>query len=173
MGAPGRWLRGLRATRAYTEEPVSTEDLSQILQAGRWTGSSLNSQPWTFVVVEGADARRRLSEAGRFATHLASAPVVVVLVAAPGRGEFDIGRAAQSMMLAANLIGIGTCPATLHDEPSVRRLLDIPDDHTARHAIAFGHPDPELEPVVRANMRAVTGHARKALDDVVRWEKFS
>jgi nitroreductase len=96
----------------------------------------------------------------------------VVLVGA-ARGEFDLGRAAQSMMLAADRMGIGSCPATLHDEDTVRRLLNIPADRPARYAIAFGHPDSDLEPIVRENLRAITGRARKPLEDVVRWERFS
>lgn len=125
-----------------------------------------------FVVVRDPDMKTKLSEAGRFSLHLASAAAVVVLVGAAGRGEFDIGRAAQNMMLAADAVGIGSCPATLHDEDTVRHLLGVPADRPARHAIAFGHPDAELEPVIRQNVGAITGHARKPLEDVVRWERL-
>jgi nitroreductase len=163
----------LRASRAYTTDPVAEDVLTQILEAGRWTGSSLNSQPWTFVVVADPRSKMELSKAGRFSTHLASAAVVVVLVGEPGRGEFDIGRAAQNMMLAADVLGVGSCPATLHDQEAVRRLLGVPDDRPARHAVAFGHPDPDLEPIVRQNMKMVTGSARKPSSEVVRWERFS
>jgi len=169
----GSWLRGLRATRAYTADPVIEEDLTLILEAGRWTGSSLNSQPWTFLVVTDLELRVQLSETGRFSTHLDSAPLVVVLVGMPGRGEFDIGRVGQNMMLAADSLGIGSCPATLHNQDAVRRLLGIPDDHLARHAIAFGYPDEDLEPTIRKNMSTVTERSRKPLEDLVRWERFS
>jgi nitroreductase len=97
----------------------------------------------------------------------------VVLVGEPGRGEFDIGRAAQNMMLAADALGIGSCPATLHDQEAVQRLLGIPEDRGARHAVAFGYPDQHLEPTVRENMQVVTGTARKPLSEVVRRERFS
>jgi nitroreductase len=168
----GAWIRGLRATRSYTPDLLDEDDLNSVLEAGRWTGSSLNSQPWTFVVVSNPESKQALSQAGQFATHLALAAVVVVLVGEPGRGEFDVGRAAQNMMLAADLVGIGSCPATLHDQDAVRQILGISDDHLARHAIAFGHPDPEVEPIVRRNMKMMTGAARKPLTDVVRRERF-
>lgn len=167
------WIRGLRATRAYTPDPLDEEAIAQILEAGRWTGSSLNSQPWTFVVVTDAESRKELAQTGRFSAHLGSAAAVVVLVGEPGRGEFDIGRAAQNMMLAADVLGIGSCPATLHDQEAVQQLLGIPWDRSARHAIAFGYPDPQVEPTVRESMQMVTGSARKPLTDVVRREKFS
>lgn len=167
------WIRGLRATRAYTPDPIAESVLTRILEAGRWAGSSLNSQPWTFVVVTDPEAKQQLSQAGRFAAHLAVAAAVIVLVGDPGRGEFDIGRAAQNMMLAADALGIGSCPATLDNQEAVRQLLGVPDDRHARHAVAFGHPDLDIEPTVRQNMRMVTGSARKPLGEVVRRERFS
>ena len=67
------WLKDLRATRAYTDQPVPDSDLSEILEAARWTGSSLNSQPWMFVVVTDSETKQTLSATGRFAAHLAGA----------------------------------------------------------------------------------------------------
>lgn len=165
-------IRGLRATRAYASDPLSRADATAILEAGRWTGSSMNSQPWIFLVVTEPELKQQLSEAGRYATHLASAPLVVVLVGEPGRGEFDLGRAAQDMMLAADLLGVGSCPATLHDEDQARHVLSIPHDRRCRHAIAFGYPDPGLEQTIRQNLRLITGSGRKSLDEVVRWNNF-
>ena len=166
------WLKSLKATRAYRPEPIKEDHLNEILQAGRWTGSSLNAQPWTFVVVTHGATKAALSKVGRFSPHLADAAVVVVLVGDPGRGEFDLGRVAQSMMLAADALGVGSCPATLHDSETTHQILGIPDDRPARHAIAFGYPDAELESTIRQNMSTVTGPARKPLEGLVRWEKF-
>ncbi len=165
-------IQELKATRAFTPHPLGEEELAEILEAGRWTGSSLNSQPWTFVVVTDPGLMQALSETGRYATHLASAAVVMVLVGAPGHGEFDIGRAAQNMMLIADALGIGSCPATLHDEEATRRLLSIPDDRSARYAIALGYPNYDLEPTVRQNLKLVTGSARKPIDEIVRWNTY-
>ena len=167
------WLRGLRATRSYSDRPIPDEALARILEAGRWTGSSLNSQPWTFIVVTEPASRHALAATGRFSAHVGGAAVVVVLVAEAGRGEFDIGRAAQNMMLAAYALGIGSCPATLHDQEAVRRLLGIPDDRLARHALALGYPDHDVEATIRANMKTVTGSARKPFSEIVRTDRFA
>ncbi|MGH8926345.1 MAG: nitroreductase family protein [Acidimicrobiia bacterium] len=113
-------LSGLRAVRAFLPRSLADIDAERIIEAGRWTGSSMNTQPWTFVLVRGEDRRRRLSECGHYATHLSLAPFVVVFVNSPGRGDFDLGRVAQNMMLAAQAIGVGSCPATLHFEDQVR-----------------------------------------------------
>jgi nitroreductase len=125
------------------------------------------------VVVTDPQTKTDLSGTGRYAAHLAGAAAVVVLVGAPGRGDFDLGRAAQNMMLAADASGIGSCPATLHDEEAVRRILGVPDDRSARHAVAFGYPDRVHDATVRQNMKLVTGAARKSLDEVARWDRYA
>jgi nitroreductase len=167
------WIRGLRATRSFTDVPIPERVLARILEAGRWTGSSLNSQPWTFIVVTDPASKLALAGTGRFSAHVGGAAVVVVLVAEAGRGEFDIGRAAQNMMLAADALGIGSCPATLHDQEAVRQLLGVPDNRLARHALALGYPDHDVEATVRENMRTVTGSARKPISEIVRTDRFA
>lgn len=165
-------LSGLRAVRAYSPRPLTDTDAERIIEAGRWSGSSMNSQPWTFVVVRNEDRRRGLSECGHFATHLSLAPVVVVIVNSPGRGDFDIGRVAQNMMLAASAIGVGSCPATLHFEDRARDLLKVPPDRSCRFAVGFGFPDQAIEHELRRQMRAVFGEGRKPITKVVRFETF-
>ena len=77
------------------------------------------------------------------------------------------------MMLAADAIGFGSCPATFHDQEAVRRLLGVPDDRLARHALALGYPDHEAEATARANMKTVTGSARKPISEIVRTDRFT
>ena len=79
------------------------EDVSRrVLDAGRLSGSSRNSQPWTFVVPTGRERIERLAAAVRVPENVLGAGLVVAIVVA-GKGPvlFDAGRAAQSMLLAA------------------------------------------------------------------------
>jgi nitroreductase len=46
-----RALRRTRQVRRFTHEPVAEEDLRAILEVARWTGSSINRQPWTFIII--------------------------------------------------------------------------------------------------------------------------
>jgi len=165
-------LSSLRAVRAFLPRPIAEADADRIIEAGRWTGSSMNSQPWTFVVVRDVDRRRRLSECGKFAIHLSLAPLVVVFVNSPGRGDFDLGRVAQNMMLAARAIGVGSCPATLHFEDQVRDLLEVPPDRSCRFAVGFGFPDETIERDLRHQMKGIFGEGRKHVTEIVRYETF-
>jgi nitroreductase len=48
-------VRTLPAVREYQDKPVPSETLRRIVEAGRLTGSSMNRQPWHFIVVEHRD----------------------------------------------------------------------------------------------------------------------
>ena len=44
-------IRTRRSVRAWTDQNIPDDMLTQILEAGRWSPSPLNSQPWHFIVV--------------------------------------------------------------------------------------------------------------------------
>jgi len=154
MRAPGEndlitAITSLRATRWFTDEAVNDEDLRRVLEAARWTGSARNRQPWRFVVVRGAETRRELSLLGLYAAHLASAPVVVALAVQDEvgneDGRFDAGRAAQNLMIAADSLGLGSCPASFFPHVNADRaghLCRVSAPWRVRTAISLGHPAP-------------------------------
>ena len=49
-----------RSIRDYTPEPVSDADLDLILEMGRQAPSGEDAQPWRFIIVKDADARKKL-----------------------------------------------------------------------------------------------------------------
>ncbi len=166
---PYRAVLELRVVRRYRSEPVSAEDAAAILEAGRWTGSAKNRQDWSFIVVDDPDQQSRLAECGQFTQPLRDARLLIVPVRLPGGYEFDIGRVAQNMMLAAAARGVGSCPVTLHDDACAAQVLNLPDDHHGRYALCFGYPDVEAEAEARAS-RSMGG--RKPLNELVRRNRF-
>jgi nitroreductase len=139
-------VHGLRAIRDYRPEPLRDDDLTAILDAARWTGSSKNRQEWAFIVVDDPDQRDRLAGCGSFTTPIRSAPVTVALVQEKGGNEFDIGRAAQNLMLAAQAVGVASCPITLHREQEAETVLGLPPGARCRYAVALGYPAPDAAP---------------------------
>ncbi len=132
-----------RDTRSFTSEPVSEDDLNRVLQAGRMAGSAKNQQLNRIVVVTDADDRIKLAECGKFADWLPGCPVIMAIVVPKEGGKaFDIGRMAQNMMVAANALGLASCPVTFHNEECVRELLGFPEDHEAPMGVGIGHPAP-------------------------------
>jgi nitroreductase len=164
-----------RAVRHFTDTAIDDAGLRRILQAGRWAGSAKNVQPWHFLVVKDKAMLNRLAECGQYASHLRGATLAVVLVTSPGRWvDFDAGRAAQNMMLAAWARGIGSCIASLHDEDRARSALDVPDDRQTHIAISFGYPREDapqtIEDLPREQVLAHIG--RQPLEQLVHWETW-
>ncbi len=93
-------IQTIRAVREFSVRPVPDDVIRQIVDAGRRSQSSKNSQPWQFVVVRQRETLARLAQCGTYASHVAAAAFAVVLVAPAGTG-FDQGQATAYMMLAA------------------------------------------------------------------------
>ena len=129
----------LRAIREYKPDPLSTDDLAAILEAGRWTGSSKNNQDWSFVAITEPERLQQLAKYGTYTKPIKNSVATIVLVQERGGNEFDIGRAAQNMMLAAKAVGVASCPITLHREEGAREFVGAPKGSTARYAIALGY----------------------------------
>ena len=125
-------INTVRVVRRFADKPLADEHLERILNAARRTGSSKNEQKWAFISVTDREVLRQLTGVGRYADHLAGAPVAVALVTSHdgGRGGrsllWDLGRAAQSMVLAAWELGIGSAPATVFDFDLATGLLGLP-----------------------------------------------
>ena len=139
-------ILGLRAIRNYQDRPIDSGDLDRVLEAARWTGSSKNRQNWSVVVVRDRNQIERLARCGDFTRPLLAAPVVLVLVQEPEAYEFDTGRMAQNIMLAADALGMATCPITLHRDHDAAPILGLPPGWRCRYAIALGYPAPTARP---------------------------
>ncbi len=140
-------IRTKRAVRAFADRPLEAAHLDRILEAGRRSGSSKNLQRWDFIVCRDRAHLEELSRVGQFAGHLAGAAAAVALVTPDPRGPepalsvmFDVGQAAQNMMLAAWDLGIGSVPATVYRHDLARELLGYPATHHCEYLISFGYP---------------------------------
>ena len=51
-------IKERRSIRQYSQEPVSEDQLTQILETGRWAPSRGNSQPWKFIVLNDDQIRK-------------------------------------------------------------------------------------------------------------------
>jgi nitroreductase len=136
---------GLRARRTYLDRPLTDVDLGALLEAARWTGSSKNLQNWSFIVADG-EQKERLAACGSFTGPVRNAPIAIALVEEPGGNEFDTGRVAQNLMLAADALGIASCPITLHRTDDAAVVLGLPEGARCRYAVALGYPAEDTAP---------------------------
>ena len=162
-----RVLRRLRAVREYTSEPIAQEVIEDILEVGRWSGSSANRQPCEVVVVRDPDVRRKFGD--WVARPAATAGVVFLIVSTGDSAAFDEGRLAERLLLAAAAHGLGSTVATLKNEgpAAAKQLLGIPEERRAIFIVAVGHTDVEAR-----RARPSNPSARKPMSEFAHWDRF-
>ncbi len=169
-----------RSIRRFKNESVSRELIERILEATVQAPSGKNSQPWRFVVV-GSEKRqemisimreaiRRVKEQGGdtgssegSTNAMEQAPVTVFVFSAGSAGEGgnvvdvqSIGGAIQTMLLAAQDLGLGTlwiCDVFYAYE-ELRSWLGRTDQMIA--AVSIGYADEAPGPRPRKPWREVT-----------------
>lgn len=160
-------IDGVRVIRAFDPRPLQPQHLTRILHAARRTGSSKNRQDWAFIVVRDRGRLVDLSKVGPYAGHLAGAPVAIALIGPKGRDAWDLGRAAQDMVLAAWDLGVGSVPATVYEHELATRLLGLPADRVCPYLLSFGYP---ANPADLTRPKRAGG--RKALAEIVHLERW-
>ena len=132
-------IASLRVVREYSDRPISGQSVNRILEAGRATGSSKNAQRWRFYVVTDRASLSRLADTV-FAPGNIQGAQVAIAIGNMGKGDFDIGRVAQNMMLAAWSEGIGSAPNSVRDAEAIRSLIPVQEGETVRTVLSLGYP---------------------------------
>jgi nitroreductase len=153
-------IRVRRNTRHYTDRPIDATDLDRIVEAGRRSPSSMNEQPWDFIVVTERERLQRMADLWRYGAHLAGAAAAVALLT-PGSNDpdaretfaFDLGQAAMSMMLVAADLGIGSCHSGVGEQAEARTMLGFPEDRECVILLSLGYPTEPLAPIEHPDRR--------------------
>lgn len=174
-----------RSIRRFADRPVSDSVLQSLFEAVRMSPSWANMQCWRFLIVRDPATREKISgltyvesffapkgyKANPAKKGLAEAPVVIVACADPAQsGEIwgqhyymtDIGIAAQSMMLTAHGMGLGTVFVGVFQEEPLRLLLKIPSHIRIVGLFPLGYPRDEKK----------EGPPRKPVHEIVFHEKW-
>jgi nitroreductase len=157
-------IRTLLAIREFQDKPVPPETVRRIVEAGRLTGSSMNRQPWHFIVVQNRDSLRQLGALAKTGPYIAQAALAIVVVVQ--RTPFSVSdgsRAIQSMMLTAWSEGVGSNWVGFQGLAEVKTLLGIPDNLDVLAIIPFGS---SARPAGKGKKN------RKSLSTVAHLERF-
>jgi nitroreductase len=152
-----------RSIRRFSDKPVDEGTLESLLDSVRMSPSWANMQCWRFIVVKDAALKTKISEltyvesfmapkgykANPSKIGVAEAPVLIIACADPQQsGELwgqqyymaDIGIAAQTLMLAAHSMGLGTVFVGVFEEEQLRLLLGIPSNIRIVGLFPVGYP---------------------------------
>lgn len=160
-------LRRTRQVREFTRQPLSDDELHEILRVARWTGSSTNWQPWHFGVIRDVEKQARLAELAPNARHVAGAAAVIAIVMPGQRPEweaYDEGRCAERILVAAAALGLGAGIGwvTGRYQAGVREFLGLPDPAYVRTLVSIGHPTGEA-----STPKSPPGGARRPLSELM------
>ncbi len=158
---------GRRSIRRYVEDnEVEQEKIVKLLQAAMAAPSACNIQPWEFIVVtEKGTAGLIKQSIPRFGNY--NAPLVIVVCSykkyIPWEGDegiVDCSAAMENMLIAATAMGLGSVWIGGFDAPSIRKILDIPEDVAVIGVAYFGYPAEQPEP------------RTKYVEEAVYWQKY-
>ncbi|MEZ0239981.1 MAG: nitroreductase family protein [Chloroflexota bacterium] len=137
----------VRQIREFEPELPTDDEIDAIADAARWSGSASNEQPWRFVVIRDRATLDALHEAGLPQTRaLATAPAAIAIVLPVDERTisraYDDGRAAERILVAANLVGLAGGISWIRSAvgPTVGELLGLPADRFVRTIVAIGQP---------------------------------
>ena len=153
------------AVREFQSKPVPDSVVHRIIESARLTGSSMNDQPWHFVVVQNRDTLVELGSlvsSGPYNDQAAFA-VAVAINKSSQFGISDASRAIQSMVLTAWSEGIGSNWTGWVGMTEVASLLGIPETLDVIAVVPFGYP---------TQVRTKGKKRRKNLFEVAHRERF-
>ena len=164
-------IRTKRAVRQFQDTPLPEDIAHAILNAGRRSQSSKNTQAWQFIAIRDKEILKALSTCGEWAGHIAGAAMAVAILIPDPNEKFqhlvDCGQAAAFMQLAAWELGVGSCPASIYESEKAREILGFPVQWHLRIALSFGYP---LNDLVLSAPPVKGG--RREFDEVVHWDRW-
>lgn len=175
-------IKNRRSVRKYRTQKVEKEKITQLLESARLAPSGSNTQPWTFILVESEETKKKLAEADHRQSWMTTAPVFLVGVAdircrIPGSTEIrleedspepelkqiirDTAIAIEHILLEAEHLGLAACWTGWFEQDDVRQILNIPADKYVCGIIPVGYADEAPSP-----------RPRKAMEEIIRYEKW-
>jgi nitroreductase len=150
--------------REFADKHVEDSVKTKILQAARFTGSSMNSQHWRFILVQERKNLTTLAQDSTSGSWVKNADFAIIITIDPKvHGSFiDAGRVLQDMELAAWNFGVVSRLYTGFKEAELRRDFGIPQELRPAAVLGFGYP-----------VRTIKGKkTRKPLEELVSAESY-
>jgi nitroreductase len=181
-------IRTRRSVRRYSSDPVPEKVVKELLELAAWAPSGMNTQPWLYVVIEGRDYLKDLSDKCRayileimdempalenYRAMLSNpdfnlfygAPVLVLIYGNQNAFTYtnDCTMAALNLMLAAWDKGIGSCwigfAKAYCGTPEFKAGLKVPPEYQLVAPVILGHPADPPGQVARKEIN-VTFHKK-------------
>jgi nitroreductase len=148
-----------RSVRDFSHDPISEEDLRDLLKAGMQAPSAKNEQPWHFIVINEQELLHKIPEFHPYSKMLYDAPLAILVCSdrklEQKRASWlqDCSAATENILLAAHSKGLGAVWLGIFPDSErvfgMQALLSMPQDIRPVALIAVGHPVTQPEPIDR------------------------
>ena len=155
-------IMGRRSIRQFTEQPISEDVLSEIVEMASYAPSWKHTQITRYIAVSGETKAKIAAECTDAHPNngniISSAPMLIAVTIIKNRSGyerdgsfstpkgngwqmFDAGIASQTFCLAAYEKGIGSVILGIFDEAKASAILEIPEDRELVALIPVGYPN--------------------------------
>ncbi len=166
--------------RAYDARPVSAADVGSLLEAARWAPSSMNEQPWRFIVADKATdpaAHARMVDLlmeGN-AVWAKDAPLLIMAVTSThlsrngkpnGKALYDLGQAVAHLSVQATDLGLVVHQMGGFFKDQAAPALNIPEGFEPGVVLAIGYQGDAATLPPPLQEREVAPRSRKPLTEI-------
>jgi len=149
-----------RSIRRFKDIAVPYEALEKCVNTARLAPSGRNLQLCEYIIIDDEQLLPKVFDGitrwagqpkpkGTLLEHTPKAYIIIlinsVLEAELGGNQrmtfYDVGLAAENIILVALEQGIGTCPILSFTEDELKQVLNIPDDYKIALVVALGYPN--------------------------------
>jgi len=187
-----------RSIRRFKDIAVPYEALEKCVNAARLAPSGMNRQLCEYIIIDDEQLLPKVFDSitrwagqpkpkGTLLEHTPKAYIIILINSALGAelgGNqrltiYDVGLAAENIILVALEQGLGSCPMLGFERDELRQVLNIPEGYDIALLVALGYPDER--PVAEVATDSVrswvdnqgTRHVpKRKLEDILHRNKF-
>ncbi|MBX2972279.1 MAG: nitroreductase family protein [Flavobacteriales bacterium] len=177
-------LNGRYSPRAFSDRAVTDAELELVLEAARWAPSSMNEQPWRFLVTRrGGDGHAALLATLNHSNQVWAdkAPVLILAMAHRtlsriGQENFharhDLGIATAQLTAQATALGMGVHILGGFNALLARETFAIPEDFDIVSVLVLGFPGDADQLTDNLKERELRRSPRRSLNELVHYGSF-
>jgi nitroreductase len=158
-------LKKRRSFRSFNAKEITAKTIKELIDCARLAPSARNTQPWEFVAVTNPQTLQTLGALIENARFISQCSSCIVVLCQDTKYYLEDGCAAtENILLAAADLGVAGCWVAGDKKEYARevlQLLNAPAGLKLVSLVALGYSD-----------NKAAAPAKKALKEVLHWEKF-